>query len=211
MSEPLAGPVAGPVVGPVVGPDGLSRCGWAGSAPEYLAYHDDEWGVPVHGEAALFERLTLEAFQSGLSWITILRKRPAFRAAFAGFDAERVAEFGGDDRARLMAEAGIVRNARKVDAAIANAWAVLALRAEGGLDAFVWSFAPAAHVRPATPADVPATSAESVALAAGLKRRGFVLVGPTTAYAAMQACGLVDDHLAGCHRASPPALSAPPT
>jgi len=195
MTEPAT-------AGLLVGPDGCSRCAWAGSAPEYLSYHDDEWGRPVHGETALYERFTLEAFQSGLSWITILRKRPAFRAAFAGFDAERVAEFDDADRDRLMADAGIVRNARKVDAAIANARAVLDLRSDGGLDDLVWSFAPAHHQSPRTVADFRATSPESVALAAGLKKRGFVFVGPTTAYAAMQACGLVDDHLAGCFRAA---------
>lgn len=188
-------------VGLLVGPDGRSRCSWAGSAAEYLTYHDDEWGVPIHGESALYERITLEAFQSGLAWITILRKRPAFRAAFAGFDPERVAAFGDTDRSRLMADAGIVRNARKVNAAISNARAVLALRDEGGLDAYLWSFAPDHHQPPRTPAELRATSPESVALAAGLKKRGFVFVGPTTAYAAMQACGLVDDHLAGCFRA----------
>jgi len=188
--------------GLLVGPDGRSRCFWAGSAPEYLAYHDEEWGVPVHGESALYERITLEAFQSGLSWLTILRKRPAFRAAFAGFDPRRVAAFGDADRSRLMADAGIVRNARKVDAAILNARAVLDLRDEGGLDAYMWGFAPQHHQPPRTPAELRATSPESVALAAGLKRRGFVFVGPTTAYAAMQACGLVDDHLAGCFRAA---------
>jgi DNA-3-methyladenine glycosylase I len=188
--------------GLLVGPDGRSRCSWAGSAPEYLTYHDDEWGWPVHGESALYERITLEAFQSGLSWITILRKRPAFRAAFAGFDPERVAAFDDADRSRLMADAGIVRNARKVDAAILNARAVLDLRDEGGLDAYMWGFAPQHHQPPRTPAELRATSPESVALAAGLKRRGFVFVGPTTAYAAMQACGLVDDHLAGCFRAA---------
>jgi DNA-3-methyladenine glycosylase I len=186
--------------GLLVGSDGVSRCAWAGSAPEYLAYHDDEWGVPVHGESALYERFTLEAFQSGLSWITILRKRPSFRAAFAGFDPERVSAFDDADRTRLMADVGIVRNVRKVDAAIVNARAVLELRAEGGLDAYVWSFAPEAYESPRTPADFRATSPESVALAKGLKQRGFVFVGPTTAYAAMQACGLVDDHLAGCFR-----------
>ena len=188
--------------GLLVGPDGRSRCSWAGSAPEYLAYHDEEWGVPVHGESALYERITLEAFQSGLSWLTILRKRPAFRAAFAGFNPRRVAAFGDADRSRLMADAGIVRNARKVDAAILNARAVLDLRDEGGLDAYMWGFAPQHHQPPRTPAELRATSPESVALAAGLKRRGFVFVGPTTAYAAMQACGLVDDHLAGCFRAA---------
>jgi DNA-3-methyladenine glycosylase I len=188
--------------GLLVGPDGVTRCSWAGSAPEYLDYHDDEWGVPVHGETALFERITLEAFQSGLSWITILRKRPAFREAFAGFDPERVAGFDDTDRTRLMADVGIVRNTRKVDAAISNARAVLDLRADGGLDTYVWSFAPERHDQPRTPADFRATSPESVALAKGLKQRGFVFVGPTTAYAAMQACGLVDDHLAGCFRAA---------
>ena len=188
--------------GLLVGPDGRLRCSWAGSAPEYLTYHDDEWGVPVHGEIALYERITLEAFQSGLAWITILRKRTAFRAAFAGFDPERVAAFGDADRSRLMADAGIVRNARKVDAAILNARAVLDLRDAGGLDAYVWSFAPDHHQRPRTPAELRATSSESVALAVGLKKRGFVFVGPTTAYAAMQACGLVDDHLVGCFRAA---------
>jgi DNA-3-methyladenine glycosylase I len=188
--------------GLLVGPDGRLRCSWAGSAPEYLTYHDDEWGVQVHGEIALYERITLEAFQSGLAWITILRKRTAFRAAFAGFDPERVAAFGDADRSRLMADGGIVRNARKVDAAIRNARAVLDLRDAGGLDAYVWSFAPDHHQRPRTPAELRATSSESVALAVGLKKRGFVFVGPTTAYAAMQACGLVDDHLAGCFRAA---------
>jgi DNA-3-methyladenine glycosylase I len=165
------------------------------------AYHDTEWGVPVEGEAAYFERLTLEAFQSGLSWLTILRKRDAFRAAFAGFDAEVVAAFDDSDRARLMADAGIVRNRLKVDAAIRNAAAVVALRDHGGLDELVWSHAPADHVPPRTSADFRATSPESVALATALKKAGFVFVGPTTMYAAMQACGLVDDHLAGCHRA----------
>jgi DNA-3-methyladenine glycosylase I len=177
------------------------RCAWANSAPEYVTYHDEEWGTPLRGDDALFERLCLEAFQSGLSWITILRKRPAFRSAFAGFAIDAVAEFGSDDEARLMADAGIVRNVRKVDAAIVNARAVLELRAEGGLDGYVWSFAPEAYESPRTPADFRATSPESVALARGLKQRGFVFVGPTTAYAAMQACGLVDDHLAGCFRA----------
>jgi DNA-3-methyladenine glycosylase I len=189
------------VSGLVLGEDGLARCAWAGSTPEYLAYHDDEWGVPVHGERALYERLTLEAFQSGLAWITILRKREAFRAAFAGFDPEAVATFDEDDRARLMADTGIVRNRLKVNAAIHNAGAVLALREHGGLDAFLWSHAPDTHTPPVTRADLRATSPESVALAKALKKAGFVFVGPTTMYAAMQACGLVDDHLVGCHRA----------
>ncbi|GAA2158632.1 DNA-3-methyladenine glycosylase I [Pedococcus bigeumensis] len=187
--------------GLVVGEDGVPRCAWAGSTPDYLAYHDTEWGVPVHGERALYERLTLEAFQSGLAWITILRKREGFRAAFAGFDPEVVARFDDEDRARLMADTGIVRNRLKIDAAIRNAAAVLALREAGGLDELVWSHAPAHHVPPQTTADFRATSAESAALAKALKKAGFVFVGPTTMYAAMQACGLVDDHLAGCHRA----------
>ena len=186
--------------GACLGADGLARCGWAGSTPDYTAYHDQEWGVPVHGETPLFERLTLEAFQSGLSWLTILRKREAFRAAFAGFDADAVAGFGEADVARLMADTGIVRNRLKVTAALTNARAVVALRDQGGLDALVWSHAPQRHARPRTMADVPATSPESVALAKALKRHGFVFVGPTTMYAAMQACGLVDDHVAGCHR-----------
>jgi len=186
--------------GTVVGADGLARCVWAGSTPDYTAYHDVEWGVPVRGETALYERLTLEAFQSGLSWLTILRKREGFRAAFAGFQADQVAAFGEADVARLMADPAIVRNRLKVNASISNARAVVALREHGGLDQLVWSFAPAEHRRPATHADVPATSPESVALAKALKRNGFVFVGPTTMYAAMQACGLVDDHVAGCYR-----------
>ena len=187
--------------GLTVGADGLARCAWAGSTPDYLDYHDTEWGVPVHGEQALYERLTLEAFQSGLAWITILRKREGFRSAFAGFDPEVVATFGEDDRARLMADTGIVRNRLKVNAAIHNAGAVLALRDRGGLDELIWSHAPDDHRPPTTTAELRATSPESVALAKALKKNGFVFVGPTTMYAAMQACGLVDDHLVGCHRA----------
>ncbi len=185
----------------VTGPDGIPRCAWAASTADYVAYHDDEWGVPLHGERELFERLTLEAFQSGLSWLTILRKREGFRAAFAGFDPDVVAAFDAGDRARLLADTGIVRNVRKVDAAIRNAQAVVDLRDDGGLDALVWAHAPAHHDRPQGMGDVRATSPESVALTKALKARGFVFLGPTTMYAAMQACGLVDDHLAGCHRA----------
>ena len=183
------------------GPDGLLRCGWANSTADYVAYHDQEWGRAVRGERALFERFTLEAFQSGLSWLTILRKREHFRAAFDGFDPESVARYGDADAARLLADPGIVRNRAKVAAAITNARAVLALREAGGLDAFVWSFAPgqAQRTPPVALADVPATTPGSVALAKGLKRHGFVFVGPTTAYAAMQACGVVNDHLADCH------------
>jgi DNA-3-methyladenine glycosylase I len=178
----------------------VERCGWATSAPEYVAYHDEEWGRPLHGDDALFERVTLEAFQSGLSWITILRKRPAFRAAFAGFRIEAVAGFGEDDVERLMADAGIVRNRAKVTAAVRNARAAQEL--PEGLSALLWSFAPTApRPRPQTLADVPATSPESVAMARELKRRGFAFVGPTTAYALMQATGMVDDHVATCFRA----------
>ena len=189
------------MTGVVAGPDGLARCPWAASTPDYLDYHDTEWGVPVRGESALFERITLEAFQSGLSWLTILRKREAFRAAFAGFDPELVATFDEVDRARLMADAGIVRNRLKVEAAITNARAVLRQRDAGGLDAVFWSFAPGRHARPTDVSQLPATSPESVALAKALKRAGFVFVGPTTMYSAMQACGVVDDHIEGCHRA----------
>jgi DNA-3-methyladenine glycosylase I len=181
---------------------GLVRCAWGDSAPEYEAYHDEEWGTPLHGDDALFERLSLEAFQSGLSWLTILRKRPAFRAAFAGFSIDAVAEFGADDEARLLADAGIVRNRAKIAAAIGNARA--AQRVPEGLSALLWSFAPTTpRPRPATLADVPATSPESTAMARELKRRGFVFVGPTTAYALMQATGMVDDHVATCFRATP--------
>jgi DNA-3-methyladenine glycosylase I len=183
-------------VGLVVGADGLARCGWGGSTPDYLPYHDLEWGRPVHGDDALFERMTLEAFQSGLSWITILRKRPAFRAAFAGFSIPAVAAFSEADATRLMADAGIVRNRMKVDAALHNARVAADL--PEGLGALLWSYAPPPRPRPATLADVPATTPESIALAKALKKRGFKFVGPTTAYALMQATGMVDDHLAGC-------------
>jgi DNA-3-methyladenine glycosylase I len=184
-----------------VDPD-LLRCAWATSTPEYIAYHDEEWGTPLHGDDALFERVCLEAFQSGLSWITILRKRPAFRAAFAGFDIDTVAAFDADDEARLMADAGIVRNRAKIAAAIRNARAAQEL--PEGLSALLWSFAPTGpRTRPATLADVPATSPESVAMARELKKRGFAFVGPTTTYALMQATGMVDDHVADCFRASP--------
>jgi DNA-3-methyladenine glycosylase I len=176
--------------------DGLvdGRCWWGSSTPEYVAYHDEEWGRPVRDSRALFEKLCLEAFQSGLSWLTILRKRESFRAAFAGFEIERVAAFGESDVARLMADAGIVRNRAKIEAAIANARAAVDL----DLADLLWSFAPEPRPRPRTPADIPALTPESTAMAKELKRRGFRFVGPTTAYAMMQACGLVDDHLEGC-------------
>ncbi len=185
------------MTGPVPGPDGLLRCPWGTGTPDYTTYHDDEWGRPVHGEAALFERISLEAFQSGLSWLTILRKREGFRAAFAGFDPHLVAEFGDDDVQRLMADASIVRNRLKVLATLANARAVVAL--DGGLDALLWSFAPdAGRPAPVSTADLQAVTPESTAMAKALKRNGFRFVGPTTAYALMQATGMVDDHLAGC-------------
>jgi DNA-3-methyladenine glycosylase I len=178
--------------------DGLvdGRCWWGSSTPEYVRYHDEEWGRPVRDDRALFEKLSLEAFQSGLSWLTILRKRESFREAFAGFEIERVAAFGDDDVARLMADAGIVRNRAKIDATIANARAAAVL--DVPLAELLWSFAPAARPRPRTSADVPASTPESAAMAKELKRRGFRFVGPTTAYAMMQACGLVDDHIEGC-------------
>lgn len=170
--------------------------------PLYERYHDEEWGVPVHGERELYERLTLEAFQSGLAWITILRRREGFRAAFAGFDPAVVAGFDEHDVERLMADTGIIRNRAKITAAVANARALLELHGRGfSLDELFWSAAPLAtgtRPRPRTFADVPATTPESAALAKELKRHGFRFVGPTTAYAAMQACGIVDDHLADC-------------
>jgi DNA-3-methyladenine glycosylase I len=182
----------------VVGADGLARCRWGASTPDYEHYHDDEWGRPVHDADALYEKLCLEAFQSGLSWLTILRKREAFRTAFAGFQIAAVAQFGPGDVERLMGDAGIVRNRAKIEAAIANAKAAVEI---DDLSALLWSFAPDPDGRPAprTYADVPPTTPESTALAKELKRRGFRFVGPTTAYAMMQACGLVNDHLAGCH------------
>jgi len=183
---------------PVVGADGLARCPWgAGSSPDYVAYHDEEWGRSLRGDVELFERISLEAFQSGLSWLTILRKRPAFRVAFAGFDPAVVAAFDVDDEARLLADAGIVRNRAKVAATIANARAVLDL--DESLTDLLWSFAPdPPGPAPRSTADVPAVTPESTAMAKALGRKGFRFVGPTTAYALMQATGMVNDHLAGC-------------
>ncbi|MGW0786987.1 DNA-3-methyladenine glycosylase I [Streptomyces sp. NPDC002911] len=179
--------------------DGRPRCPWGLSTQDYLAYHDTEWGRPVHGDDALFERLCLEAFQSGLSWLTILRRREGFRSAFAGFKIPAVAEFTDADKERLLADAGIIRNRAKIDATLANA-KVLASWGEGELDALIWSYAPdpATSPAPRTLADVPAVTPESTALAKDLKKRSIRFVGPTTAYALMQACGLVDDHLADC-------------
>ncbi|MFC1412752.1 DNA-3-methyladenine glycosylase I [Streptacidiphilus sp. N1-12] len=183
----------------VLGPDGLLRCPWGLSTPDYVAYHDTEWGRPVHGDQALYERVCLEAFQSGLSWITILRRRETFREAFAHFDPVVVAAYQDPDVERLLADPGIIRNRAKVLATISNARALLALE-DTTLDALVWSFAPERPGKaPRGPADVPAVTPESAALAKELKRRGFRFVGPTTAYALMQACGLVNDHLVDCH------------
>ncbi|MEV5955520.1 DNA-3-methyladenine glycosylase I [Streptomyces sp. NPDC051987] len=183
----------------VAGPDGGLRCPWALSTEDYVAYHDEEWGRPVHGDDALYERLSLEAFQSGLSWITILRRRPGFRAAFAGFRIEKVAAFTDEDRERLLADPGIIRNRSKIDATMANA-KILADWRQGELDELIWSHAPAPGTYPAprTIADVPPVTPESTALAKALKKRGLRFIGPTTAYALMQACGLVDDHLETC-------------
>jgi DNA-3-methyladenine glycosylase I len=188
--------------GVVVGADGLARPVWASVDPLLRDYYDTEWGMPVRDERGLFERLSLEAFQSGLSWATILRKRPAFREAFHGFDPEVVAAYGEPDVARLMADARIVRNRAKVLATITNARATLGLREdpEGDLAAFVWSFRPSETPLPRTPAEVPTTSPESLALSKALKRKGFVFVGPTTMYALMEAVGIVDTHLLGSHR-----------
>ncbi|OAB86378.1 3-methyladenine DNA glycosylase [Janibacter melonis] len=184
----------------VVGEDGLARPPWASTDPLLRAYYDTEWGMPVRDERGLFERLSLEAFQSGLSWATILRKRPAFRAAFDDFDPERVARYGDADVARLMADAGIVRNARKVAATITNARATLDLRADGGLPELVWSHQPETTPVPTSQAEVPTTSPQSVALAGSLRARGFAFVGPTTMHALMEAVGVVDTHLVGSHR-----------
>jgi DNA-3-methyladenine glycosylase I len=181
------------------GDDGRPRCRWGVSAPDYVAYHDEEWGRPVTDDRGIYERLTLAAFQSGLSWLTILRKRENFRAAFAGFDVERVAGYGARDFERLMGDAGIVRNRAKIEAAIANAQATLELAEAGeSLAALAWSFRADADA-PTSLEDLAATTDESKALAKELKRRGFRFVGPTTAYALMQAVGIVNDHIAGCY------------
>jgi DNA-3-methyladenine glycosylase I len=183
-------------MGPVVGEDGIARCAWAGDPGPMRDYHDDEWGRPVEGESAYFERMTLEAFQSGLSWATILAKRDAFREVFAGFDADVVAGYDEADVARLMGDARIVRNRSKILATIQNARATVGQRADGGLERLILGFAPTDP-----PAVDATTSPESVALAKELKRRGFAFVGPTTAFALMQALGLFDPHVPGCHRA----------
>lgn len=185
--------------GAVAAADGGLRCPWGLSTEDYLWYHDTEWGRPVRGDDALFERLCLEAFQSGLSWLTILRRRQGFRTAFAGFSIPAVAAFTDADRERLLADEGIIRNRAKIDATMANARTLAGWRS-GELDELIWSYAPDPVGRPApkTIGDVPAVTSESTALAKELKKRGLRFVGPTTAYALMQACGLVDDHLADC-------------
>jgi DNA-3-methyladenine glycosylase I len=201
-SDSGAGPAseAGSGAGPAPGPDGLARCPWALSSPDYLPYHDEEWGRPVRDDAGIFERLSLEAFQSGLSWLTILRKRDNFRAAFAGFDPAAVAAFGAGDTERLLADAGIVRNRAKIEAVIGNARATLSV--PGGLAALMWSYAGEPGRPPATMADIPPWTPASKACAKELRRLGFTFTGPVTVYAALQACGVVDDHLAGCFRRS---------
>ena len=196
----MAGPADRPLT---AGPDGRRRCFWGASAPDYIAYHDEEWGRPVTDDRGIYERLVLEGFQSGLSWLTILRKREAFRAAFAGFDFHRVATFGEDDVERLLGDAGIIRHRGKIEATINNAGrAVEMVEAEGSIAAFVWAYEPGT-----TRAGLESETAESRALAKELKRRGWRFVGPTTVYAFMQAMGLVNDHLEGCD-AREPALRA---
>jgi DNA-3-methyladenine glycosylase I len=184
--------------GAVTGPDGQPRCPWALGTEDYLSYHDDEWGRPVRDDTAMFERLSLEAFQSGLSWLTILRKRGNFRAAFRGFDLAAVAAFGPEDVARLLTDAGIVRNRAKIEAAINNARAALEL--VPGLAETVWSYEVAPAEPPLTLADLPSSTSASKALSTHLRRQGFRFTGPVTVYATMQSCGVVDDHLVGCFR-----------
>ncbi len=184
----------------VIGADTTTRCGWCAGHDDYIDYHDLEWGRPVTGDDRLFEKLCLEGFQAGLSWLTILRKRDAFRQAFADFAVDRVAAFDGRDVERLLADAGIVRHRGKIEAAIANAAVVQEItRTDGSLATFLWGFAPARHRAPRTLATVPAATPESTALSKELRRRGAKFVGPTTMYALMQAMGMVNDHLVGCH------------
>ena len=197
---PAAPPADLPPADLIVGEDGLARPRWAATDSLLRAYYDDEWGMPVRDERGLFERLSLEAFQSGLSWAIILRKRPGFRAAFADFDPDTVADYTDEDVERLLQDASIVRNRAKILATIANAQATVALRAEGGLADLVWSFQPEVTPTPESYAEIPSTSDESRALAKALKARGFRFVGPTTAFALMEAVGMVDTHLIGSHR-----------
>lgn len=185
----------------IAGPDGRARCAWVGADAEYQRYHDEEWGVPLHGDRALFEKMSLEGFQAGLSWITILRKRPRFREVFEGFEPQRVAEFDDEDVERLMADAGIIRNRAKILATIGNARHVTEMTG-GELDELMWSFAPAPGTRPRSFDEVPAATDESTAMSKALRKRGFRFVGATTMYALMQSSGMVDDHIEGCWRAS---------
>ena len=187
----------------VIGDDGIARCAWGTSSEEYRRYHDDEWGFPLHGDRLLFEKISLEGFQAGLSWISILRRRDAFREVFHGFDIERVANLTPADADALMTDARIIRNRAKIEATISNARVVRDFIADrpGALDELVWSFAPAEHARPRSFDDVPAVTRESTALSAGLRSLGLRFVGPTTMYALMQSGGLVDDHVSGCWRA----------
>jgi DNA-3-methyladenine glycosylase I len=197
-----------------LGTDGLQRCSWAGSDPEYQRYHDEEWGRPLHGDRLLFEKLSLEGFQAGLSWITILRRRDTFRLAFHDFDIDAVAAFDETDIERLMGDPGIIRNRAKVLATIGNAQLTQALRAtegDGALDRIIWGFTPptrAASERPNDLSEIPAVTLESTALSKELRRRGYRFVGPTTMYALMQSGGLVDDHVTGCWRAGEASSSA---
>lgn len=190
-----------------IGDDGLARCGWVGVDAEYRRYHDQEWGVPLHGDTALFEKLSLEGFQAGLSWITILRRRDGFRAAFHGFDPHRVAAMTGEDADALMQDTRIIRNRAKIEATIGNAQRVVELieQEPGAFDALMWSFAPPPRPRPRSFDEIPALTPESTALSKALRTLGFRFVGPTTMYALMQSGGMVDDHIEGCWRAVPAA------
>lgn len=184
----------------ILGEDGVARCPWGSAVGVLRDYHDREWGVPMHGEAAIFERLSLEGAQAGLSWLTILNKRPRYREVFAEFDVDRVAAMSDADLDALMLDAGIVRNRGKIASVRTNARAAIALRAEGGLEDFIQSFAPPTTPKPSRTSQLPTTAPESVALSKALKKRGFSFVGPTTMFALMEAIGIVDTHLLGCHR-----------
>jgi DNA-3-methyladenine glycosylase I len=194
------------------GQDGVARCAWAGADPEYQRYHDEEWGTPLHGDRPLFEKLSLEGFQAGLSWITILRRRPGFRAAFHDFDIATVAALTPADADRLMLDTGIIRNRAKIEATIGNAALTLELTRDhdGALDELLWGFAPApARASPRSSADIPAITPESTAMSKALRKLGYRFVGPTTLYALMQSSGMVDDHVAGCFRAQTDSSSSP--
>ena len=204
MSE--SAPSAAPGTWLAVGADGRTRCGWVRDDPDYLAYHDVEWGTPLHGDQKLFEKISLEGFQAGLSWITILRRRPGFREAFDGFDVATIAGYGDADVERLMADERIIRNRAKIAATISNARVTLELTRDdpGALDRFMWGFAPnpQSRRRPRNFGEVPALTPESEAMSKALRALGYKFVGPTTLYALMQSAGMVDDHLVGCWRSS---------